>query len=237
MLSLFTLNRGVIYDNSQFRNNPVDFGTVSFHETLHLKGSFSVEVSENEGEIHQAPYREGVSVRALQKHGLYGDYPHHFFGLHEAIISYQQKKSFSKLMDLGIFKKEKERLESEESRALMEEVAIKNNIPADEVFWVDDRGEYEIFSYLENRRVLEYVCSEIAKEFSDQYSDEGAVFAEFLCSHFTGRLLKIARLVEKTFGKGSFRLLGNMTTEEGSGNTHLEAMRKARYRESSDSTK
>jgi len=36
--------------------------------------------------------------------------------------------------------------------------------------------------------------------------------------------------VEKTFGEGSFRLLGNMDTDEKSGVLHLEALKEARRR-------
>jgi len=42
--------------------------------------------------------------------------------------------------------------------------------------------------------------------------------------------LPIARLMEKTFGEGSFRLLGNMETSNESGILHLESLQKARAR-------
>jgi len=52
-----------------------------------------------------------------------------------------------------------------------------------------------------------------------------------LKTHFTGRLLPVARLVEGTFGEGSFRLLGNMTTEKQSGILHLESFKKLRAKQ------
>jgi len=57
------------------------------------------------------------------------------------------------------------------------------------------------------------------------------VYKVFLKAHFTGRLLPIGRLIEKTFGEGSFRLLGNMDTDDESGALHLESLEKARRRQ------
>jgi hypothetical protein len=47
-----------------------------------------------------------------------------------------------------------------------------------------------------------------------------------LNAHFTGRLLEIGRLVEKTFGKESFRILGNMDTDGKSAVLCFETLKK-----------
>jgi len=46
-----------------------------------------------------------------------------------------------------------------------------------------------------------------------------------LKAHFTGNLLTIKKLVEKTFGKRSFLVLGNMTNDHESGVLHLETLK------------
>ena len=99
------------------------------------------------------------------------------------------------------------------------------------------KNDWESVSYFSQRQVLEYVCGEIQKEFPNQYDNADDVFKEFLKSHFNGRLLPVARLVEKTFGEGSFRLLGNMGTDRKSGISHLELLRKARIRHMRSSAK
>ena len=78
--------------------------------------------------------------------------------------------------------------------------------------------------------MLEYVCSEIQKQFPDKYQSIEEVFKEFLKANFTGQLLGIARLVEQTFGEGSFRLLGNMTEDKSSAVLYLDSLRKARIK-------
>lgn len=113
---------------------------------------------------------------------------------------------------------------------MRKKLAEKKEIPEDDIIWIDEKNEndYETVSYRQQREVLNYVCAEIQKQFPDRYQSADDVFEEFLKSHFTGRLLPIARLVEKTFGEGNFRLLGNMNAEKESGVLHLESLKKAR---------
>lgn len=88
---------------------------------------------------------------------------------------------------------------------------------------VPERGE---FSYKEQREVLNYICQEVSKCMPDQYSSPEDVFKEFLNAHFSGKLLVISRFMERVFGKGSFRILGNMTPEQESGILTLEFLKK-----------
>ena len=171
-------------------------------------------------------------MSALQKHGYHGQYHQHFAGLHEAIVSMQEKKLAAKLLDCPELAKEKEWLISDEARAMREKLAKEKDMPEDDIIWIGKNGkdDWETIQYLPHRKVLEYICSEIQKQFPDQYQNTDGVFKEFLNAHFTGRLLPISRLVEKTFGEGSFRTLGNMATNEESGILHLESLKKMRQK-------
>lgn len=239
----FYTKQGIIFDAEQFRLNPVNFGTASLHETLHLKGHTTFEVEEKDGKLEKTPFRVGIGIEAAQKFGLHGKYHSHFDGLHEAIVVTQEKKSFPKILELPMLKKEKEWLMSREAKKIIEGIREKKNIPKDEFIWVEgeelegwEEGKtgssykWKTFSYYSQRQTLEYLCNEIQGEFPERYKSSDDVFNEFLKAHFTGRLLTVARLVEKTFGEGSFRLLGNMRIDKESGVLHLEALRKKRIR-------
>ncbi|MDD5318621.1 MAG: hypothetical protein PHF79_02255 [Candidatus Pacebacteria bacterium] len=213
------------------RSNPVHFGSSILHETLHLKGHLTFEVEKLGEKIKQTPFREGVTVFPAQKKGLNREYHEHFSGLHEAIVSEQEKKSFSHMMDLPILKEEKDRLNSAEAKELKEKISKERKVPIDDIVWVNQKGDdYEAVVYRMQRKVLSFICEEIQKEFPEEYENAEQVFKEFLKAHFTGRLLPIARLVEKTFGEGGFRMLGNMGTDRASGVLCYESMRKARLR-------
>ena len=234
----FNTKQGIIFDAGHFRDNPVNFGATTLHETLHLKAHFSMEVQEEGDKVNKTPYREGVTVRALQKHGHHGKYHEHFKGLHETIVAEIEKRLLAKLLDLPELAKEKEWLMSDEAKELRKKIAEKKEIPEDDIIWVGKKGKngWEAVSYLQQREVLNYVCAEIQEQFPDQYQNTNDVFKEFLKAHFTGQLLPIARLVEKTFGEGNFRILGNMDTESKSGVLHLESLKKARARQTRKET-
>mgnify|MGYP000868879778 CR=1 FL=1 len=229
----FNTKQGIIFNAQNFRDNPVNFGATALHETLHLKAHFSMEVQEEGDEVSKTPYREGVTVRALQSYGYHEKYHHHFAGLHEAIVAETEKRLLGKLLDRPELAKEKEWLASDEAKEMRKKLAEKKEIPEDDIIWVGKKGEndWETVSYLQQRNVLNYVCEEIQKQFPDEYQSADDVYKVFLNAHFTGRLLPLARLVEKTFGEGSFRLLGNMDTDKQSGVLHLEALKKARARQ------
>ena len=173
-----------------------------------------------------------MSVRAVQKHGLHGKYHEHFEGLHEAIVSEVEKRALPQILDLPELAKEKEWLLSDEAKELRKKLAERKKIPEDDIVWVGKKGknDWETVSYPQQRGVLQYVCTEIQEQCPDRYQSADAVFKEFLRAHFTGQLLQIARPVEETFGEGSFRLLGNMATEEQDAVLHLESLKKARAR-------
>lgn len=215
--------QGIMVDAEAASSDPVILGACFIHETLHLKGHLSVEAEEKDGKARNSLFRFGVSAWGAQ-----GSNPHgHFTGLNEAIVTTQEKKIFQKMLDSPLLKKEKILWTSSKSKDKREEMAKKEKIPENEIFWINNNGR-ERFGYFQARQVLDYICAEIQKEYPGQYKSEEEVFKEFLKSHFTGQLLNIARLVEKTFGKNGFRALGNMTPDDESAILHMELLRKAR---------
>jgi hypothetical protein len=236
----FLNKQALVFDVEELRSNPLYAAALIIHETLHLKGHLTLELQiedqgNNKREIKKTPYREGVSIRALQKHGMSGNYHEHFEGLHEAIIQYQTKKSFKKLLDLKEMEEYKNWMNSDEAKQIKQKINQENikrgrgEIAEDNFIWVSKDGKnWKTFSYLKLTEVLDYICEEIQKEFKTKYKNKDEVFEEFLKAHFTGQLLTIARLVEKTFGKRSFRILGNMETSSTSGVLYLETLKKLR---------
>lgn len=229
----FSTKQGILFDAYRVRNNPVNFGTTVFHETLHLKAHFSIEVNEEDEKINKTFYRERVTINALQSHGYHGKYHRHFAGLHEAIVTETEKRFLLKLLDQPELASEKTWLISNKAKGLRKKIANEEEIPEDDIFWVGKKEEndWESVSYLPQRNVLNYICSEIHKQFPDEYQSTDDVYKLFLNAHFSGRLLPLARLIEKTFGEGSFRLLGNMEIDRQSGILHLESLKKARARQ------
>jgi len=66
-------------------------------------------------------------------------------------------------------------------------------------------------SYHAERSKLNKIVKDIFEKNSDKFESQEEVFDEFARAYFTGRMLPIARLVEKTYGKGSFRKIAEET--------------------------
>lgn len=227
----FYYKQAILFNAERFKDELLLFGVVAFHEVLHLKSHFSVEAEEGDDWIAKSRYREGVSVISSQKAEERGEVHSHFVGLHEAIVSSQTKKTIPAILNQMCLKKEKEWLESEKARKIKRRISKIKNIPEDDIYWVSrDAEDYEGSDYLGQRRVLNYVCTEIQKQFPDDYETVEDVFNEFLRAQLTGRLIGIGQLVENTFGKGGFRILGDMREDKESPVLCMESLRKARSR-------
>lgn len=74
--------------------------------------------------------------------------------------------------------------------------------------------EFDDFSYEREReelwKIIEYIFKRSAR--NKEFQSKEDIFCLFAKSVLTGRLLPLVRIIEKTFGKGSFRKLGKATT-------------------------
>ena len=164
--------QGILMNKGNFSSDPMKLGSAFVHETLHLKGHFAGKAEEYDQNIEVTNFRGGVSV-----YGARRDKPHeHFQGLHEAIVANQEKKSFSKLLELPFFRKERKWLASDEARKIRKETADKIKVPEDEFRWVGKKRGWGMFPFRAQREVLDYVCAEIQKEYSRQYQNKDEVF-------------------------------------------------------------
>ena len=67
------------------------------------------------------------------------------------------------------------------------------------------------YSYKNERKQLNELIDNLYERNQGEFSSREDIFKLFVEAAMNGRLLPIARLIEKTFGKGSFRKLGEMT--------------------------
>lgn len=62
-------------------------------------------------------------------------------------------------------------------------------------------------SYPKERKVLRQIIEAVTRKDPDYEGKEDEVKALFYKAYFTGRMLDLGRVIEKTFGKGTFRLM------------------------------
>jgi hypothetical protein len=224
----FFHEQGIVFNEDDARKSLLSFAQIVLHETLHLHGHTTLEVNEREnGRIESTHFRQGIGVYATQKKHHEGEFHAHFVGLHEAIVSEQEKRSLGKIMQSPLFEKESAFLSSDTAEHLKDAIADSFfNIERGDIIWISENGgEFQCVEYSKPRKVLNFVCDKIFENFPKEFTSSDEVFTLFLKAHITGQLLDIARLVEDTFGKGSFRRLGDMDRTSHSAVQTYEALR------------
>jgi len=81
---------------------------------------------------------------------------------------------------------------------------------------IDSSGKYKLksYPYYEDRRSFNSLLDDLYKKNTDDFASREDVFKLFAEASLKGSLLPVARLIEKTFGKGSFRRLGEVTADK-----------------------
>jgi len=114
----------------------------------------------------------------------------------------------------NIFKKDlestrlfKEKLEKEKYITALDGILIATD---DIAFGIDEEGEftYQDFLYKDERFALHELMRAIQEKNPEQFASEEEVLGEFAKAYFAGNLLPIARLIGKTYGEKSFRIVG-----------------------------
>lgn len=198
------------------KGNKLRFLGVLTHEFLHLNSFSSLQKIDNgernengikltlksksgEEKNHTLVYRRsGFSIRT--KDGI-----QYFKDFNEAIIT-----------ELGIMFDEKYLSRIPELEEDLEERAFFRKEIKTEVGHVgvkefpegkDGNKKYTIgpHAFQREREKLNQLIDDLYEKNKDRYSSREEIFAEFVKATMTGRLLSIFRLIEKTYGKGSFR--------------------------------
>lgn len=222
-------------------NNSFSKAMHILHEFMHLKASISVAVIKKDDKNYIYDYRRyGVFLyRSDEKDGVD---KMKFVGLEEAIVSLQTNKMRDSLLKDPALEGEREYMETDEAKKIIKEVAEKRGLPEEDIslYLMDETvethpllgvvsREMDTFTvFPEHLRFLRYVINEIQKEFPEKYTNFDDVFMDFLRAQFGNGFLSLGKVIEKTFGKGSFRSLGQMTAEDESAKDKLEEFKKRR---------
>lgn len=173
------------------------------HELLHLNSFQSVEATEKEGRPKFVrPRREGFKIFKT------GDTKEaHFTNIDEAIVEELTKRFCREMLkNLPVLRKDLSEVGEVEEIDLIRQIGEVAYIS----FTEQDgqaKAVLHFYSYPEERRQLKKLTAELYEKNQPEFKSEEEVFDLFVKAVLTGRLLPVARLVEKTYGKGSFRQL------------------------------
>jgi len=203
--------QAIALDGNATRQPFMKLSTI-LHEMTHLKGFLSLEVPEGESERFR---RTGFTVHASLGRGQSFEA---FRGMEEGVVAEIEKRYTPRLVrENPYLKGERERQMSEEAVKLKQEIATKEGLDISEIFLVnEDAKSYATFPYKPQRKVLNYIVDALYENNEDQFESRDEAMKLFFKAHFTGNIVPVARLIEQSFGKGSFRTIGMMDTNKNS---------------------
>lgn len=205
------------------RESPSKLFTMSLvlHEMIHFKSYNAIQAKRSGETLEANEYRVGLTVHDLKKPGK-----RYFRSLNEAITEELTKSALAAYT--------KHRLFSDEVSATMRTMkdyagAVKTN--GKPLFSHDTFLAYALqsprpgaktgvpvetidFAYKKEREFLYRIIEGIFKHHPDKFKDKIEIFDLFAKAMMTGNLLPIGKLVEDTYGKGSFRRIGEWEPPE-----------------------
>lgn len=183
-----------------------------FHEMLHFKSYNSLQITV-EDEPMLAEYRVGLTVETRDKKKIYSRC------LNEAVTEELCKRYAKKIFSNPLFEKERQQTESILSHH--QDAVV---VGADQPLFNDDTFFAEIshvqgttttiksdnFTYSTEREALETLVDKIFFRHVEEFDSSEDVFEVFAKGMMTGNILPLGKLIDKTFGVGTYRRIGEI---------------------------
>ena len=196
-----------------------------FHEMLHFKSYNSLQVSTSENpEIDE--YRVGLTVHTRDGRMMY------FVNLNEAVTEEMTKIFATKILDNPMFVEETKQTKDIMTRYPRTTITGSNELLFDNdtfyaeveskkswgesfgrLFGVQEKPKNittESFTYYQERKILNKLIDKLVERNPEKFQDKEEVFEIFAKGMITGNILPIGRLIEKTFGRGTLRKIGEL---------------------------
>jgi hypothetical protein len=182
--------------------NRLEFAHKVIHEMLHFLSFQSVH--KIHGKEMLTERRNGFSVRVSGGTEFYFDEVDEAL-IQEAVMMFDEEY-FSSIPVLSEDLKKREEAK--------QKLRAEGQFDADMVSSVNKNGDPNGYVYSEEMYQLRNLIHNIYLSNPDKISSEDEVKNEFLRTVFTGKLLKVAKMVEHWGGKGAFRRLGDITKRD-----------------------
>lgn len=215
-----------MYQGIAMREQPskIVFMKKIFHEMLHFKSYNALQITKDENpELNE--YRIGLTVHTRDGKKNY------FTNLNEAVTEKMTKKFSAKLSGNPIFAREIKQTKevmAMEPKATTEfgeplfdedtfyaEVERKKswNNAVGRLFGLQKKNKKiitESFTYHQERKILDTLINNLFEKNLEKFNDKEEVFEVFAKGMMTGDILSAGRLIDKTFGRGTLRKIGEL---------------------------
>lgn len=184
------------------------------HELIHFKSYGAMQVPVGKEGIVDYHYRAGLGLRSRDAERVY------FGAIDEALTEELAKRLVEDLKktDNPLFIEEinetKRFLRYTASGVGNEEVDSTEDVIS--AYRVSDGADQTLvirYVYKEQRKVLSALIDKIYKKNKSSFNNKEEVFNVFAKSKFEGGMLRVGKLIDDTFGKGTFRRLGEYNND------------------------
>lgn len=195
-----------------------------FHEMVHFKSYNALQITKSEkSEVDE--YRVGLTVSTRDGKKMF------FSNLNEAVTEEMVKryvlKNVQALSENPLFSRE-----IKQSREIISEYSNAKTSSGESLFNLDTyyaeikgirklSGGGEVtnistkgFTYREERRVLSMLINKLFEHNRERFKNTDEVFEMFAKGMMTGNILPIGKLIDGTFGAGTFRKIGESENPE-----------------------
>ncbi len=183
------------------------FAESLFHEMVHFKSHNAIQIHKADERLGAYGYRAGFEIYRRDNSRVY------FHPLNEGLTEELAKRFALELSNndtlLGP--------EVSEKNGLCEKYDVAPEMANELLFlrtYPDGKIGGQKFTYGLERQALGQLVDKILKKNSDQFSSPDEVLDLFVRGAIPGDVMPIGRIVDESFGKGSFRKIGEATTGE-----------------------
>lgn len=176
----------------------------TFHEMLHIKSHYTPQIRRDEEGTRLDSYRIGLVVISQDGGKKY------FNNLNEAVTEELNKRYATRNVNDPVF--------GQEQRYFLQHTSSEWRKAHTDAytFYPDPKKPKEEkehlipwgFTYQRERRLLLRLCKKVADADPKSYSHPDEVFDVFAKAAIGGNILPLGRMLERIFGKGTFRRLG-----------------------------
>lgn len=189
-----------------------------FHEEIHIKSHQAIQLIEENGQKKFELYREGLVLVSKKR----DNFEPQFRRLNEAVVETLAVNFWEKIAQDPRFKDEMEELECIKT-ALREEGEESEQLINEICAFTLDKEELETiyFGFPIERAALTILINKISEK-NRATPKESETFDLFVKSMLTGHMVELGKLIDKTFGIGTFKKIGKMSSKQHNAKEFLE---------------
>lgn len=219
---LFNLKEQSIFVCEKSSN--IAFAKIVFHEMIHFKSYTAVQITQEEQPRFQA-YRLGLTVQTRDGQKEY------FRNVNEAVTEELTKRFIGEFFRDPLFVEEINKTNDVKKKYPHTRTSSGEILFDEDVFYAEMRSKAqrrvidslsengddldleistENFTYKQERKIFYILIDKLYTKNPSIFKNREEVFETFAKGMITGNILPVGRLIDTTFGKGTFRQIGDL---------------------------